>query len=74
MPAPRKKWSTTTQPWNRKSHESKAAAYRYVRQLAGQFAAGILRADVKQVKVWSDDGRGRGWELYETIGLKDLTP
>lgn len=73
MTAPRKKWSTTTIPTiPRETHPSKPAAYRHVQNLAQRFHDGVLRADLKQVTVWVDEGFGRGWQRYETIHLADL--
>lgn len=67
----RKKWSTTTVLGaRRRSHSSKAAAYRYVQAEARYFHAGMLRADYTQVTVWCDEGEG--WRKYEVVRLADV--
>lgn len=72
--APKKKWRTTSYPTALpKRHDSKAAAYRYVQARASEFQLGMLRPDFTRVVVWVDEGRGRGWERYEEIQLRDLS-
>lgn len=71
MTAPRKKWSTRTTPGAAyKSHESKAAVYRYVASMAEDFRLGMLRPDLAQIRVYVDEGSGV--RLYETVNLAEL--
>jgi hypothetical protein len=62
--AQRKLWSTTV-VGNRRRHESRAQAYRYVENDRRNWLAGALRDSV--VNVWVDERDGRGWQLYERI-------
>lgn len=65
----RKRWSTTFPriASGRICHESKAAAYRWVHKQAENQR--MLRSTV--VAVYVDERNGVGWELYETIDLKE---
>lgn len=68
MAALRKLWSTTimAEP-GRKSHESKAAVYRYFRNDLRRRKA----TENAIVDVWVDERGGAGWELYERVNLAD---
>lgn len=54
-------------------HPSKTAAYAWIRDLVRDFGPGgysDLRSSV--VKVYVDERDGQGWQLYESIDLRDL--
>ncbi len=75
MAATIKKWATRHHPGERrKSHTSEVAAYRFVRQQADLYHEGMIRRDLNRINVYVDEGRGRGWELHETVNLADLAP
>lgn len=66
----RKLWATSFPriPGEKKRHESKAAAYRYVvDDAARNWLAGALRS--QHLMVWVDERDGRGWQRYEDIDL-----
>ncbi len=66
----RKLWSTTLASLpDRRRHESRAQAYRYVANDAANWAAGALRS--RHVSVWVDERDGRGWKLQEQVDLAD---
>ncbi len=75
MAANHKRWATRHHPGERrKTHTSKVAAYRFVQQQAEYYHDGIIRRDLNRITVYVDEGRGRGWELYESVNLADLAP
>ncbi len=68
MSKPRKIWSTTVDAvgtWNRRRHESRAEAYRYVENDRRNWLAGALRGC--RVTVWVDERDGAGWKVHERI-------
>jgi hypothetical protein len=69
---PRKLWATSFRGVpDKRRHESKAVAYRYVQNATTNYAAGV-RYRTTHVNVWVDERGGRGWELYETVDLAEL--
>lgn len=68
---PRKLWSVRF-PYVpggcRDRPESKASAYRYVRNHAANWDCGALRSPILNVEV--DERDGQGWRLYERIDLR----
>lgn len=69
----RKLWSTTRGPESssiqemyRKRHESRAAAYRQVRE---EWRRGFAETDY--VNVWVDERDGHGWQHFEQVNLTD---
>lgn len=75
MAATYKKWATRHHPGERrKTHTSKVAVYRFVQQQAEAYHVGMIRRDLNRINVYVNEGRGRGWELYETVDLADLAP
>lgn len=72
-PKKRKLWATRTLvavPPRR--HESRAAAYRHVQDIATQYAAGSLRQGTTHVTVFVDERDGRGWQCFERLSLDEL--
>lgn len=51
----------------RRRHESKAAAYRYVRNAVADWLCGALRS--QHLTVWVDERDGKGFRRYETVDL-----
>lgn len=74
MAKPRKLWRTDwrddASAYRSTRHESQAAAYRYVRNDAANYAC---NPDVRPrfTEVWVDERDGRGWQLYERVDLAD---
>jgi hypothetical protein len=62
-----KRWRTTTWPTaSTRSHDSKLAAYRYVKQLSEERTLGMSRITLVVVKVSEDKGP---WQTYERLSL-----
>lgn len=54
----------------RRSHESQAATYRWVREQARLWSLGALRS--QRLTVFVDERDGRGYQTYERIDLAVL--
>jgi hypothetical protein len=66
----RKLWSTTYMGSpQRRRHESRAEAYRYVENDRRNWLAGALRWSA--VNVWVDERDGQGWQHYERINFAE---
>ena len=67
----RKLWATryTHVGAELKRHESQAAAYRWLRELARQWAPGRAQ----HVKVLVDERLGFGWATYDEVCLAELS-
>ena len=72
MAGKRKLWATrfASTGVDYKRHESQAAAYRYVRNEAANWAGGALRSP--HLTVYVDERDGRGWRTYEHIDLNEV--
>jgi hypothetical protein len=71
----RKLWATqfVQVPGSEKRrHESKVMAYRYVDNDRANWQCGALRSPF--VHVFVDERDGRGWKLYEKIDLSEGAP
>jgi hypothetical protein len=51
-------------------HGSKAAVYRWVKDQAGL----VDRLRSPHVSVWVDERDGQGWQLYESLDLREVRP
>jgi hypothetical protein len=69
---PRKLWATRFDRvvTNYRRHESKAEAYRYVRNDLTNWLVGALRSQF--ITVYVDERDGRGYQVYERIDLEQL--
>lgn len=72
MAKPRKKWATklNTPGAPMKNFPSETKAFANVRELA-KFVQGGTEIGGTTVKVFVDEGLGRGWELFEVVDLAD---
>lgn len=68
----RKIWATRFDriPGEYRRHESKAEAYRYVRNDLANWLNGALRS--QYLTVYVDERDGRGFQVYERVDLEQL--
>jgi hypothetical protein len=66
MARPRKKWRLTYPGGHVEDRfTSKRATYEFLQSLARGGTTGAVR-------VWVDEGAGRGWDLYERVNLAEI--
>jgi hypothetical protein len=72
MASKRKLWATQFHLIGtpKRSHESKAAAYRSVENEVRNWLAGALRS--QHLTVFVDEREGQDWQVYERIDLAEL--